>query len=64
MELNGLANIDMILQMTEDSDISPELKKAIQKQVDLSIIYFRSLQKDSSVKWHEVIADSRESENV
>jgi hypothetical protein len=60
-ELNGLANIDMILKMTDDSDISPELKKKIQEQVDLSIIYFRTLQTDSSIKWHEIIAKSRES---
>lgn len=54
MELNGLANMDMILQMTKDSDINPELKKKLQEQIDLSIIYFRAFQDDNDIKWHDV----------
>lgn len=60
MELNGLANIDMILQLTNNTDIKPELKAKIQEQIDLSIVYFKAFQKNNDVKWHEVIADFRE----
>lgn len=59
MELNGLANLDVILKTAEFDgiQIDPELKVKLQEQIDLSIIYFRAWNEDNSIKWHDVRKD-------
>jgi len=55
MELNGPANIKMLLDMAENNNICPELKQKILKQVDILVLYMREYDKNSQIKWHEMI---------
>ena len=60
MEVNGAANIIMLLSDSTGKDISPQLKAKLIRQARILVTYMRAYEKDNDTKWHNILAKDNE----
>ena len=57
MEVNGAANILMLLKTAGNTHILPDLREKLERQANMLVTYMRKYEKDKTIAWHDILEE-------